>query len=81
MGEQVQELLNREENRALLDGLQKASLRVEKAKRELAEIERQEIEAKQMRKYVNQLEKRASEVLKLASVLFGFWVLLIEYFD
>lgn len=81
MGEQVQELLNREENRALLDELQKASLRVEKAKRELAEIERQEIEAKQMREYVNQLEKRASEVLKLASVLFGFWALLIEYFD
>lgn len=64
MGEQVQELLNREENKALLDGLEKASLRVEKAKRELAEIERLELEANQMREYVDQLERRASEVSK-----------------
>ncbi|KAG7952819.1 hypothetical protein I3843_12G077800 [Carya illinoinensis] len=58
----VEELLNREENKNLLDGLEKASQRVEMAKRELAEIERQEIEAKQMRNYVNQLESRASEI-------------------
>ncbi|EXB39941.1 hypothetical protein L484_001700 [Morus notabilis] len=62
VGEQVQELLNREENKALLDGLERASLRVEKAKRELAEIERQELEANQMREYVDQLERRASEI-------------------
>lgn len=62
VGERVEELLSREENKALLDGLEKASLRVEKAKRELAEIERQELEAKQMRAYVDQLEQRASEV-------------------
>ena len=59
---QVDEFLNREENRVLLDGLDKASQRVEMAKRELAEIEKQELEAKQMRDYINQLESQASEV-------------------
>lgn len=62
MGEQVEELLNREENKVLLDGLVEASERVEKAKRELAEIERQEIEAKLAREYINKLETRASEI-------------------
>uniref|UniRef100_A0A2P2JN57 Uncharacterized protein n=1 Tax=Rhizophora mucronata TaxID=61149 RepID=A0A2P2JN57_RHIMU len=60
--QQVEQLLNREENRALLDGLVKASQRVEMAKRELAQIERQELEAKQSRNYVNQLETRASQI-------------------
>lgn len=46
----------------LLDGLEKASQRVEKARRELAEIERQELEAAQLRNYINQLESRAAEV-------------------
>ncbi|XP_010448614.1 PREDICTED: uncharacterized protein LOC104731055 [Camelina sativa] len=59
---QVEELLSREENKGLLDGLEKASLRVEIAKRELEEIERQEIEAKLLQDYVNQLESRASEI-------------------
>lgn len=59
---QVEELLSREENKNLLDGLEKASLRVEIAKRELEEIERQEIEAKLLQDYVNQLESRAAEV-------------------
>ncbi|XP_011026800.1 PREDICTED: uncharacterized protein LOC105127267 [Populus euphratica] len=59
---QVEELLNRQENRVLLDGLEKASRRVEVARRELAEIERQELEAKQLRDYINQLESRASEI-------------------
>ncbi|KAK6162226.1 hypothetical protein DH2020_002067 [Rehmannia glutinosa] len=45
----VEELLKKEENRGLLDGLEQASRRVEMAKRELAEIEKQEIEAKMMR--------------------------------
>lgn len=57
----MEELLNRQENRVLLDGLEKASQRVEMARRELAEIERQELEAKQLRDYINQLESRASE--------------------
>ncbi|KAH7841418.1 hypothetical protein Vadar_029628 [Vaccinium darrowii] len=60
--EQVEELLNREENRALLDGLDMASQRVETAKRALAEIEKQEIEAKQLRDYANTLESRTSEI-------------------
>ncbi|XP_008239243.1 PREDICTED: uncharacterized protein LOC103337855 [Prunus mume] len=62
VGEQVEELLKKEENRDLLDGLEKASQRVEMAKRELAEIEKQELEAKLVRDYINQLESRASEI-------------------
>ncbi|KVH44675.1 uncharacterized protein LOC112504160 [Cynara cardunculus var. scolymus] len=60
--ETVEELLNREENRALLDGLDKATQRVELAKRELAQIEKQEIESKKMKQYINQLETRAAEI-------------------
>lgn len=74
MNQQVEELLNREENKVLLDGLNEAAQRVETAKRELAEIERQELEAKQLRDYVNQLESRAFEVLLLFSQ-FTFYVL------
>ncbi|OMP02837.1 hypothetical protein COLO4_10787 [Corchorus olitorius] len=62
LGKQVEELLNREENKGLLDGLEKASERVEKAKRELVEIEKQELEAQVMRNYINQLEARESEI-------------------
>lgn len=58
----LEELLSREENRVLLDGLEQATQRVEMAKKELAEIERQEVEAKAMRDYINQLESRAAEV-------------------
>ncbi|KAI3822082.1 hypothetical protein L1987_09663 [Smallanthus sonchifolius] len=60
--ERVDELLNREENRVLLDGLDKATQRVEMAKRELAQIEQQEIENKKMKEYINQLEIRAAEI-------------------
>ncbi|KAJ9555851.1 hypothetical protein OSB04_010465 [Centaurea solstitialis] len=60
--ETVEELLNREENRALLDGLDKATQRVELAKRELAEIQKQEIESEKMKRYINQLETRAAEI-------------------
>ena len=71
---QVEELLNRQENRVLLDGLEKASQRVEMARRELAEIERQELEAKQLRDYINQLESRASEVCCFSLIMFmGFY--------
>ncbi|CAN0908916.1 hypothetical protein LINGRAHAP2_LOCUS25541 [Linum grandiflorum] len=62
VGKEVAELLAKEENKALLDELDKASQRVEIARKELAEIERQEAEAKQLQAYVNQLETRASEV-------------------
>ncbi|PSS04263.1 Processed sterol regulatory element-binding protein [Actinidia chinensis var. chinensis] len=60
--EGVAELLNREENRVLLDGLEKATQRVDMAQKELAEIKKKEIEAKEMRVHMNQLESRASEI-------------------
>ncbi|KAJ0770229.1 hypothetical protein HanPI659440_Chr07g0254841 [Helianthus annuus] len=60
--ERVDELLNKEENRALLDGLDKATQRVEMAKRELAKIEEQQIENNKMKEYINQLEIRAAEI-------------------
>lgn len=60
--ERVEQLLNKEENKALLEGLVQASSRVENAKRQLAEIQKQEMEAKIMREYIDQLESRASEV-------------------
>ncbi|KAG5413816.1 hypothetical protein IGI04_001383 [Brassica rapa subsp. trilocularis] len=62
VGNQVEELLSREENKSLLDGLEKASMRVETAKRELAEIVRQELEAKLLQDYVDKLESRAAEI-------------------
>ncbi|KAJ4846331.1 hypothetical protein Tsubulata_005925 [Turnera subulata] len=69
VGKGVEELLNKEENKVLLDGLEKAAQRVEMARQELAEIERQELEAKQYREleaeqyqnHVNQLQARVSE--------------------
>ncbi|OIT34467.1 PREDICTED: uncharacterized protein LOC109244649 [Nicotiana attenuata] len=60
--ERVEELLNREENRVLLDGLEKATQRVEMAKKELADIERQELEVKLLKDYITQLETRTSEI-------------------
>ncbi|CAJ1936520.1 unnamed protein product [Sphenostylis stenocarpa] len=60
--EQVQELLSRKENKVLLDGLEKASQRVEMAKRELELIQKQEIAVKQLKDYVNQLEGEVFEI-------------------
>ncbi|KAF1002159.1 hypothetical protein AG4045_009388 [Apium graveolens] len=60
--EQVQSLLEKEENKGLLNGLEKAAERVEIARMELAEIEKQEAEAKRVQDYVKQLEARASEI-------------------
>ncbi|XP_016439865.1 uncharacterized protein LOC107765704 [Nicotiana tabacum] len=60
--ERVEELLNREENRVLLDGLEKATQRVEMAKKELADIERQELEVKLLKDYITQLETTTSEI-------------------
>jgi len=61
--EQVQELLSRKENKILLDGLEKASQRVEMAKRELELIQKQELAVKQLKDYVNQLEGEVLEVM------------------
>ncbi|KAK7265958.1 hypothetical protein RIF29_18593 [Crotalaria pallida] len=60
--QQVQELLAKEENKDLLDGLEKASQRVELAKRELAFIQKQELALNHFKDYVNQLEAKASEI-------------------
>ncbi|XP_058085212.1 uncharacterized protein LOC131232755 [Magnolia sinica] len=60
--ERVEELLSREENKVLLDGLEKASQRVEIARSELESIKRQEIEATKMKDYVRKLESRTSEI-------------------
>ncbi|XP_047957705.1 uncharacterized protein LOC125203412 isoform X2 [Salvia hispanica] len=60
--ERVEQLLNKEENKALLQGLEQASSRVEIAKRQLAEIQKQEAEARVMREYIDQLESKASEI-------------------
>ncbi|XXG43305.1 hypothetical protein AAC387_Pa01g3370 [Persea americana] len=60
--ERVEELLNREENRVVLDELEKASQRVEMARKELQSIKTQEIEAAQMKDYVQKLESRTSEI-------------------
>ncbi|KAJ8451093.1 hypothetical protein Cgig2_026902 [Carnegiea gigantea] len=58
----VEELLGREENKGLLDKLNQASQRVEIARQQLADIQRQEIEAQQMRLYIKQLESKAAEI-------------------
>ncbi|KAJ6840536.1 uncharacterized protein M6B38_310100 [Iris pallida] len=58
----VDELLKREENRGLLDGLEAASQRVERAREALANIERQEAEAMRAKSAVARLEKRKSEI-------------------
>lgn len=62
VGDQVEQLLNREENKVLLNDLEKASQRVEMAKKELAEIQKQEMKVKQSKDYIKQLESRASEI-------------------
>ncbi|GAU22222.1 hypothetical protein TSUD_227580 [Trifolium subterraneum] len=62
MGEQVEELLSREENKVLMDRLEKASLRVENAKTELAFIQKQELALKQFKDYTQQLEGKASQI-------------------
>ncbi|GAU22225.1 hypothetical protein TSUD_227610 [Trifolium subterraneum] len=56
MGDQVEELLSREENKVLMDRLEKASQRVENAKTELAFIQKQELALKQFKDYTQQLK-------------------------
>lgn len=62
MGEQVEELLRREENKGLFDNLEKASQRVEIAKTQLAFIQKQELALKQYKDYIQQLEGNAFQV-------------------
>lgn len=65
MGEQVEQLLSRQENKGLMDNLQKASQRVEIAKTQLAFIQKQELALKQFKDYTQQLQGNASQVLSL----------------
>ncbi|KAL9249702.1 hypothetical protein AKJ16_DCAP01158 [Drosera capensis] len=62
VGKKVEELLSREENKEMMDRLNKAVDRVELARRELKEIEKEEMEAKKMREYIEIMESRASEI-------------------
>jgi hypothetical protein len=62
VGEKVDELLRREENRSLLEGVEAAERRVERARAALADIERQEAAARLAREEVRRLEKRRDEV-------------------
>ncbi|CAM8947425.1 unnamed protein product [Rhodiola kirilowii] len=62
VGEKVEEVLKRTENKSMLEKLEKASQRVDAARMELAAIEKQEIEARKMKDFVNQLQIRASEI-------------------
>ncbi|KAL6845996.1 hypothetical protein ACP4OV_023444 [Aristida adscensionis] len=62
VGDKVDELLRREENRALLDGVEAAERRVERARAALADIERQEDAARLAREEVRRLEQRRDEI-------------------
>lgn len=58
----VDELLKREENKQLLDGLNEASRRVDRAREAMAEIEKQEAKALRAKEDVSQLESRKLEI-------------------
>ncbi|KAJ1693158.1 hypothetical protein LUZ63_009856 [Rhynchospora breviuscula] len=62
VGERVEELLKREENRALIEGLDEASRRVEKAREELESVRKQRDEALKTREYMLQLESQQAEI-------------------
>ncbi|XP_062194586.1 uncharacterized protein LOC133897779 [Phragmites australis] len=62
VGEKVDELLQREENRSLLEGVEAAERRVERARAALADIERQEAAARLAREEVRRLEERRDEI-------------------
>ncbi|XP_047046413.1 uncharacterized protein LOC124651359 [Lolium rigidum] len=64
VGEKVDELLRREENRALLDGVEAAERRVELARAALADIERQEAEARLASDELRLLQKRRDEIVE-----------------
>jgi hypothetical protein len=68
VGERVEELLRREENRNLLQGLDEASRRVEKAREELESVRKQRDEAQKAREYMRQLESRQAEVALVLTI-------------
>ncbi|KAH9612063.1 hypothetical protein KSS87_023005, partial [Heliosperma pusillum] len=63
--DRVEELLQKDENKELLDKLNKASKRVELAREELANIQRQEMEALRMRDYIAECQKEVLEARKI----------------
>jgi hypothetical protein len=69
VGEKVDELLRREENRALLDGVEAAERRVELARAALADIQRQEAEALLASEELRRLQKRRDEVCDISVTL------------
>ncbi|KAK1305359.1 hypothetical protein QJS10_CPB11g00646 [Acorus calamus] len=62
VGEEVEALLNRRENRPLLDGLNEASRRVETARAALAEIDRREADNARVKEEIARLESREAEI-------------------
>uniref|UniRef100_A0ACD5YDW7 Uncharacterized protein n=1 Tax=Avena sativa TaxID=4498 RepID=A0ACD5YDW7_AVESA len=62
VGEKVDELLRREENRALLDGVEAAERRVELARAALADIERQKVEARLASEELRRLQRSQDEI-------------------
>ena len=85
VGEKVDEILRREENRALLEGVEDVECRVERAHAALADIKHQEVAARLAREEVRRLKKwlqrkiwrgavplRADEFFSLRSALFPF---------
>lgn len=68
----VDELLRREENKALLDGLEEASARVERAREALADIERRAADVLRAKEYMRQLQNREAEVSSLFALLYDF---------
>ncbi|CAI8595725.1 unnamed protein product [Vicia faba] len=62
MGEQVEQLLSKQENKGLMDNLQQASLRVEIAKTQLSFIQKQELALKQFKDYTQLLQVNASQI-------------------
>ncbi|KAL0920812.1 hypothetical protein M5K25_009982 [Dendrobium thyrsiflorum] len=62
LGERVDELLKREENRPLFERLEEASRRVDRARAALADIEKQQAEALRTKQLVLQLQSRESEI-------------------
>ncbi|KAJ3692736.1 hypothetical protein LUZ60_011831 [Juncus effusus] len=62
VGERVEELLKKEENRGLVEKLDEASRRVDKARAELADIKRQREEVRRANENVRQLERQQAEI-------------------
>jgi len=63
MGDKLDELLRRDNNRALLEGFKDAEHCVDRSRAALTDIERQEAEARLAREEVRRLEKWHNDVI------------------